>query len=70
MDERKLLIRIARGEVTNVGFADICKLAEGLGFELRRVSGSHHVSSIPISKSSSISSLSMGRPSLTRCAGS
>lgn len=43
MDERKLLTRLARGAVTNVGFADICKLAEGLGFELRRVSGSHHV---------------------------
>jgi predicted RNA binding protein YcfA (HicA-like mRNA interferase family) len=43
MDERKLLTRLARGAVTNVAFADLCNLAEGLGFELRRVSGSHHV---------------------------
>jgi hypothetical protein len=29
--------------VTNVGFADLRSLAEGFGFELRRVSGSHHI---------------------------
>lgn len=28
---------IARGTVANVAFADLCRLAEGLGFELRRV---------------------------------
>lgn len=44
MDERKLLRRLARGAVANVAFADMRSLAEGLGFELRRVSGSHHVS--------------------------
>jgi predicted RNA binding protein YcfA (HicA-like mRNA interferase family) len=47
MDERKLLTRLAREAVTNVAFADLCNLAEGLGFELRRVSGSHHVFSHP-----------------------
>jgi HicA toxin of bacterial toxin-antitoxin, len=47
MDERKLLMRLARGAVTNVAFADLCSLAEGLGFELRRVSGSHHVFAHP-----------------------
>jgi predicted RNA binding protein YcfA (HicA-like mRNA interferase family) len=47
MDERKLLARLARGAVTNVAFADLCNLAEGLGFELRRVSGSHHVFTHP-----------------------
>jgi predicted RNA binding protein YcfA (HicA-like mRNA interferase family) len=47
MDERKLLTRLARGAVTNVAFADLCSLAEGLGFELRRVSGSHHVFAHP-----------------------
>ena len=47
MDERKLLIRLARGAVTNVAFADLCGLAEGLGFELRRVSGSHHIFAHP-----------------------
>ncbi len=43
MDERKLLMRLARGASANVAFADLCGLAERLGFELRRVSGSHHV---------------------------
>ncbi len=43
MNRRKLLARLARGAVTNVAFADLEKLAEGLGFELRRVSGSHHI---------------------------
>jgi predicted RNA binding protein YcfA (HicA-like mRNA interferase family) len=47
MDERKLLTRLARGAVTNVAFADLRNLAEGLGFELRRVSGSHHVFAHP-----------------------
>lgn len=36
-------MRLARGAVANVAFGDLCRLAEGLGFELRRVSGSHHV---------------------------
>ena len=43
MNERELLKRIARGAVVNVAFADLRTLAEALGFELRRVNGSHHV---------------------------
>jgi predicted RNA binding protein YcfA (HicA-like mRNA interferase family) len=43
MDERTLLTRLAGGAVTNVAFGDLCNLAGGLGFELRRVRGSHHV---------------------------
>ncbi|MGH7734277.1 MAG: type II toxin-antitoxin system HicA family toxin [Gemmatimonadales bacterium] len=43
MDRRKLLARLARGAVKNVAFADLQNLAEGFGFELRRVSGSHHI---------------------------
>jgi predicted RNA binding protein YcfA (HicA-like mRNA interferase family) len=43
MNRRKLLARLARGEVKNVAFADLQNLAEGLGFELRRVGGSHHI---------------------------
>ena len=34
MDERKLLTRLARGAVANVGIADLQRLAEALGFEL------------------------------------
>ncbi len=47
MDKRKLLQRLERGAVSNVAFADLCSLAEGLGFELRRISGSHHVFAHP-----------------------
>jgi predicted RNA binding protein YcfA (HicA-like mRNA interferase family) len=47
MDERKLLIRLARGELANVAFGDVRRLLESLGFELRRVSGSHHVFAHP-----------------------
>jgi predicted RNA binding protein YcfA (HicA-like mRNA interferase family) len=43
MDERKLLKRLASGAVANVAFSDLRRLAEALGFELNRVSGSHHV---------------------------
>ena len=37
----------SRAEVTNVAFGDLRSLAEGLGFELRRVNGSHHVFAHP-----------------------
>jgi hypothetical protein len=47
VDQRKLLIRLARGAVTNVAFDDMRKLIEGFGFELRRVSGSHHIYAHP-----------------------
>jgi predicted RNA binding protein YcfA (HicA-like mRNA interferase family) len=47
VDERKLLTRLARGAVANVAFSDLCGLAEALGFELRRISGSHHVYAHP-----------------------
>lgn len=47
MDERKLLKRLARGATANVAFSDMRGLVEGLGFELRRVSGSHHVFAHP-----------------------
>ncbi len=47
MDERKLLGRLARGDVANVAFGDCCALAYALGFELRRVNGSHHVFAHP-----------------------
>ena len=43
VDDRKLLMRMARGAFANVTFADLRHLAEALGFELRRVSASPHV---------------------------
>jgi predicted RNA binding protein YcfA (HicA-like mRNA interferase family) len=41
------LRRVARGELANVSFSDIQRLVEAFGFELRRTSGSHHVSVHP-----------------------
>lgn len=43
MDPKRLLARVARGELANVSFADLRRLVEAFGFELRRTSGSHHV---------------------------
>jgi HicA toxin of bacterial toxin-antitoxin, len=43
MDPKRLLFRLARGEVANVAFADLCRVVEAFGFELRRTRGSHHV---------------------------
>ena len=48
MDSEKLLRRIARGDLANVSFADMRKLVEEFGFDLRRTSGSHHVFAHPV----------------------
>jgi len=36
-------MRLARGDVRNVRFGALCGLVEALGFERRRISGSHHI---------------------------
>ena len=36
-------MRLSRGDLQNVSFNDARRLAEALGFELRRTSGSHHI---------------------------
>ena len=43
MRPEKLLERLAAGELKNVAFPDLCRLAEALGFRLDRVRGSHHI---------------------------
>ena len=43
MDRRRLLARIAGGDLANVSFVDLRSLVEGFGFQLTRTSGSHHV---------------------------
>ena len=43
MDARRLLARVARGDLAKVSFSDMRRLVEAFGFELRRTSGSHHV---------------------------
>ena len=40
---RRLLDRLLRGALNNVSFGDACDLAEGLGFRLVRIKGSHHI---------------------------
>ena len=47
MNRRVLLKRLAEGALHNVRFADIADLVEGFGFQLQRVSGSHHIFSHP-----------------------
>lgn len=43
MNPKKLLERIGRGQVQNVGFSDFARLVEALGFVLRRTEGSHRI---------------------------
>jgi len=43
MDPKRLLERLRAGHVQNVRFTDLLDLAKGLGFELDRVRGSHHI---------------------------
>jgi predicted RNA binding protein YcfA (HicA-like mRNA interferase family) len=43
MNRRVLLRKIASGALRNVAFRDMLGLLEGLGFSLRRVTGSHHI---------------------------
>jgi hypothetical protein len=38
-----LWTRLRDGDLRNVGFDEFCRLVEVFGFELRRVSGSHHI---------------------------
>lgn len=47
MRPRKLLSRLARGDLQNVAFSDLQRLVEGFGFSLVRTSGSHHIYSHP-----------------------
>jgi HicA toxin of bacterial toxin-antitoxin, len=47
MDPRRLLTRLARGDVANVSYSDLRRLVELFGFELRRTSGSHHIFAHP-----------------------
>jgi len=47
LNRRKLLKRLAEGRFRNVRFADLLNLAQGFGFRLERVSGSHHILAHP-----------------------
>ena len=43
MNRRRLLRRLYSGAFNNVSFNDFTDLVRGYGFELDRVSGSHHI---------------------------
>ena len=43
MKPERLLRPLAGGGLSNVRFEDFTSLVEGVGFELSRVSGSHHI---------------------------
>lgn len=47
MDSARLLDRIARGDLANIAFRDFARLLTHLGFERRRITGSHHIYSHP-----------------------
>ena len=47
MNRRRLLKRLARGELQNVRFGEMIDLAGGFGFEAVRTSGSHHILARP-----------------------
>ncbi len=47
MNPRKLLRRLSQGSFQNVRFSDARRLVEAFGFELNRISGSHHVFTHP-----------------------
>lgn len=43
MNRRKLLKRLAAGNLQNVAYSDFIHLMEGFGFRILRVTGSHHI---------------------------
>jgi len=43
VNRRKLLRRLVEGALSNVPFRDMMALAEGFGFRVVRMSGSHHI---------------------------
>jgi predicted RNA binding protein YcfA (HicA-like mRNA interferase family) len=43
MNRRRLLARLSQGSLQNVSFRDFVGLAQGFGFRLVRVTGSHHL---------------------------
>jgi len=71
LNPRRLLQPLVRGSVTNVGFADMRRLVEAFGFELRRVSGSHHIFAHPAAPELlNLQRKLAGRPSRIRSASS
>ncbi len=47
VNEHRFLDRLARGDLRNVRFSELCRLVKALGFEQRRISGSHYIFAHP-----------------------
>ena len=47
MNRRKLLKKLAQGDLGNVSFGDMVSLVTAFGFKLQRTRGSHHIFSHP-----------------------
>jgi predicted RNA binding protein YcfA (HicA-like mRNA interferase family) len=47
MNRRKLIKKLAHGDLRNVAFADMVRLVSSFGFILRRTQGSHHIFAHP-----------------------
>jgi predicted RNA binding protein YcfA (HicA-like mRNA interferase family) len=43
MNRKKLLKKLAQGDLRNIAFADMVALVKGFGFTLSRVRGNHHI---------------------------
>jgi HicA-like toxin of HicAB toxin-antitoxin system len=48
VNPKRLLARLSQGHLQNVPFRELVSLAEAFGFQLERISGSHHVFSHPM----------------------
>ena len=47
MNRKKLLKKLAQGDLRNVAFTDMVSLITGFGFTLKRTRGSHHIFAHP-----------------------
>jgi hypothetical protein len=47
VNRRRLLHRLSQGALHNVAFTDFRSLVEGVGFQIARVRGSHHIFTHP-----------------------
>ncbi len=43
MNRKRLLRRLSEGSLRNIAFGDKMNLAQGFGFRVARVAGSHHI---------------------------
>jgi predicted RNA binding protein YcfA (HicA-like mRNA interferase family) len=47
VNDHRFLDRLARGDLRNIRFTELCRLVKALGFEQRRISGSHYIFAHP-----------------------